>query len=915
MSNIRNISQTVQEREIIKTAPDIVCYLDGLPYLLNFFIDDQQTKAHYSIVNFNDHVTAFNAGYDVDIMVPSVTIGLQVPNYLKHLYVMPGGNNLIQTMMEVQVFAKGYYLANNGDTVYRRVFKGLVSHIGYNDNGKTLEISVQCYGTMHLLELMQVNINPSVQTAAATGVNNTVFASIFASKNPYQILAAMLVYGLNSAGFQQTNLGQTTPAQQNDRYHSAVESGYIAKWQTILNNLAKDVHIYGTSYKDHPDKTKTKASDVAASRAKNELAANQVYLSTQTEPEQAADIYFNQIRNYQPEMTITDLNLLNNKIVSRLEYIRTMLHAISFEGYQDIDGKIIIKPPLYNLDVTNLGPRNQDTSPVATGSGDPFSSASNPLTEIHEQTNPFIINLAEILTENETEDQAAIRKTRTVVVGNINPHLDIGYPTEILPTAEWIDIPKLQKFGLREEPTIHIPWIQSSHLSLFAHAVAETVRANRGYRTYTVTIPMRPEIKLGFPVYFPHKDMYAYIKSVNIAYQVGGTATMTITCDSVRRRVLIPVAAKDSTGATYTRYQSAPNLVYKWTKVNTINPTTSPDPNQSPGNNLQYFQSLFSSAAQGNSGGSRRSTDSPADPRGKPATIPATTDLEQSAHDSILQTQRSKRVASSWTMQPDTAAASYLVVQDNSPNNGTRDATHPRGFFTLPRSVNNAYFVDLQTGTLPFTDEKGYELFSPFPWGRWQSLRAAVKEFTTDGYILATDNKGNQIVGPTDVNGNPTHSQQDISVLQTTDAFLFAGLGTPTATAHPSDQLIAALAQLQNQADNDSVIVLSYQDGQNNNDKQLLDTAQPDISNPLTTSLTANTSTAQQQLIDVLVTGNVSPIPRPRQTTQEVSSPAPGSGVGQTAEQFATADPTIAPGQGTDTQNSTQLDQFKGTGD
>ena len=50
---IRNIAQTAQEREINKTAPDIVVYLDGLPYLLNRFLSqssaiDVATSASYS---------------------------------------------------------------------------------------------------------------------------------------------------------------------------------------------------------------------------------------------------------------------------------------------------------------------------------------------------------------------------------------------------------------------------------------------------------------------------------------------------------------------------------------------------------------------------------------------------------------------------------------------------------------------------------------------------------------------------------------------------------------------------------------------------------------------------------------------------------------------------------------------------
>jgi len=573
-----------------------------------------------------------------------------------------------------------------------------------------------------------------------------------------------------------------------------------------------------------------------------------------------------------------------------MEYIRKTIQSINFEGYQDIDGKIIIKPPLYNLDVTNLGPRNVSTSPDTAGSGDPYSSASNPLTEISDQTNPFVIHLSEVITENETEDQMAIRKTRTVVHGNISPGFQWAFPHEILPTAEWIDIPKLQQFGLREEPTIEVPWMPTDVVGLFSHAIAETVRANRGYRTYTVTIPMRPELKLGFPIYFPHKDMYGYIKSINVTYQVGGTATMTIICDSIRRRVLIPQQATTSTGSQYTRYTSSNNLVYKFAvSTNTSAVSTTPNPNQSPGNNLSFL-SLYAQSAQGNTATGSQSQNTPADPVGKPVSVPITTALQSSTHDNILQTQRSKRIASSWTVQPDTTTASYIMTTDDA------------GLFNYARKVDNSYFVDIQKGTMPFTDQNGYEVLSPFPWGRWKNLRETIKQFTEDGYITQT----------TDVNGNPTSSQQDISVLNATESFLFAGLGTPTATNSPSSQLISALAQLQNQADTDTVIVLDYSGGQNSNDSQLLNSAQPDIQNQAAAMQLSDTTSTQQQLINVLVSGEVSPNPASRTTLQQISSPAAGTGATPTAAQTVAQPPTITPSTGgTQTQVDSDFD-FQG---
>src|SRR5271154_502485 len=176
---IRNIAQTVLEREIIKTCPDVVVFIDGLPYLINLYINDPASSgSQTTLVNFNDHVVSFSASYDTDTMVPNCTVQLQVPNFQKFLYQMPGGNNLLQTMAQIQVYAKSYYMAATGDTVYRRVFKGVTSYIGYNDNGKTLEVSIQCHGILHLLEKMQINIHPSLVSAHKAASRLTIYQSI-----------------------------------------------------------------------------------------------------------------------------------------------------------------------------------------------------------------------------------------------------------------------------------------------------------------------------------------------------------------------------------------------------------------------------------------------------------------------------------------------------------------------------------------------------------------------------------------------------------------------------------------------------------------------------------------------------------------------------------------------------------------
>ena len=113
---------------------------------------------------------------------------------------------------------------------------------------------------------------------------------------------------------------------------------------------------------------------------------------------------------------------------------------------------------------------------------------------------------------------------------------------------------------------------------------------------------------------------------------------------------------------------------------------------------------------------------------------------------------------------------------------------------------------------------------------------------------------------------------------QNTNAFLFAGLGTPSASgSEPSGQLLAALISIQNTnggatpnpaegqtgsgAQPDAtMIVLDYSGGTpQSGDQSLLNASQPEdkIAQQLLKAIQG--PTAQQDLIKVLVTGKVSP--------------------------------------------------------
>jgi len=925
-SVIHNISQTVQEREIIKTAPDLLVYFEGFPYLINYFIGDPDTNNPYTVVGFNDYVTAFSAGYDTENLVPSASIQINVPNHAKHLFQMPGGNNLIQTMMQVQVFAKGYYFGNDGSTLLRRVFKGMVSHISVTDDGKMLAIQVQCNGTLHMLELMQVELAPAAISNSPMGMVPT--KTNLAYCNPYLMIIDMFIRRLSTEGFYVHTVNQNSPGfgplikDPTDAYHDAVVQGYAPKWQQILENIQKDVHLYGVIYKD-AGVTNTLAltniSDVQGTQDQNKRSASDNKYPTDSEAAQLAHFSlsagiggsntpFPAIRQYLPDMEIASVQLLNSKIVNRLDEVRQVVHTLLYEGYQDVDGKIIFKPPLYNLDVTNIGTSTNTTPAASSGSAGntiPNSGTkatpsvgvnpTNSITEINATNNPFVFYLSEIINEQETEDQAAVRTTRMTVRGNYCPSFQFGGNEDFLETVEYIDIPKLQKFGLREEPTRSVGWFRDGDKwGLFAYAAAETVRANRGYRTYTCTIPLRPELKLGFPVFLPHRDMYGYIKSIQIQYSQGGQATMSVTLDALRRRPLIPTQSTNSKGAPISVFASQPNLVFQWTSApppptsgqsaNTTSNSTYPQGSQLALGSSQSSPFTSLSANSSNACLVPSSPNSPANPVGTPASLPTTPDQAPTTQELALLKLQQTKIGSSWGTETDSATACFRIQNDtygayempttaeaaqgkqgnygqpNVPNS----QTNQKGVFVSQRIVDSGYYHDIRR-TMPFTDAKGYEVVSPFPWGRYITLRQAFKEFTQEGYIIPPTQPSSDTYVPPDM----------------VQALLAAGLATPTGQGDTVTQLQTAM-NLTAVSPDTTIIVLNYSGGQSSpSDSSLVTTAQPDVNSAI--QKLQGTITNTQQAIAVLVSGSISPTQATMEALADSQTPDPTANIGLTS--------------------------------
>jgi hypothetical protein len=723
---IRNIIQSHQEREIVKTAPDMVVYIENLPYVLNPWIEGEGGSP--LMFNVNDFVTAISVTAGVEHMVPTCSINLSVPNHLRHTIQAPGGNSVFNTMDEIQVYCKGYYFSKEGNSIYYRVFHGIITSIGITDNPSTTDVTFSCDGVLKLLELMLWAQNPA--TGNIGGMASTALMDVLGNENPYAQLATMFLYSTIcsktlGATLAMTSVNQADPKSQ--LYFDALAGHYIVKWQKKLDKISKMVRLFGVGKATiNPDTLKMLTD--SKETADPQRSAN-IVTSKKTEEDQQLDIFHDEINAYNPSMGVGRIEMLNSNVTNRLEKLRTLAEYIQYEMFQDLNGDIIIKPPLYNLDVLKL---------------------DNTRKGLVVETNPFVIYPTEVESEHRQEDQAQIRATRTSVQGSWSPGIHYAEGQNLLTTATYCDVHLTAKFGVRERGVKQAGFLPNDSRALFAMAVGELTRANRGYRSYTCTIPIRPELRLGYPVYIAHHDMYAYPRTVTINYALGGTAHMVLNCDTVRRRPMIRTKVEIQDPNTKekvktTVYKSVPNLVYKWTDAPTSAPATTPD------------------------------TSGDGDVTGDFVTPPS---KDLSVQQKKYRAWRAYKLGNLFEVAADTPTKSWRIANGDT---GAFNPKSPHASLQLTKSktglLANTNYQQLIRTIQPYTDEKGYELIGPFPWGRWVTLEEAITKFAESNYLSS---------GPTD--GVITR------ITDSGSAFVFAGIGTPQGLTVENVNALASVA-------------------------------------------------------------------------------------------------------------------------
>jgi len=460
-------------------------------------------------VNLNDYITGVSTEASVDSAPGSATINLSIPdNDANDFYV--DGQFIVVPMMEIEVYAKGYFLVG-GFPQYYRIFWGLVQSTTKSWSGGTTQVTISCKDILRWWELTNVTLNPAfLESFGSSAGGYQLWQNQFAGMNPYTTIIhlareSMGDFSLTTGSF----LSYIPEKGPENRVVGSYVKDIMTYWQLKFANIWNSLVLYGTSGQAYmftgggatvSPIDLDKQIFINEQKAADQNLANSVF---KVDPTSSGVAVFKQELN-----KAGSVEFFQNESQSKLSVAQMCAQQAGFEFYCDTTGDIVFKPPFYNLNVL-------PNKPVS-----------------------WVQNF-EIIDDSITDSEAEVFTHITSSGNAFGGVMDWGLNDEITtPRTGAFDFHLLRRYGWRRLD-YQCEWAGDPR-RLFYHLIDWLDRQNAKRQNGTITIPMRPEIRMGFPVWIPKWDSFFYISGISHQFSVGGQATTTLTLMAKRSKFIGP---------------------------------------------------------------------------------------------------------------------------------------------------------------------------------------------------------------------------------------------------------------------------------------------------------------------------------------------------------------------------------------
>lgn len=460
-------------------------------------------------INLNKYLTAVTTNAAVDAVPGDASIALSIPdNDINNFFI--NGQFLVSPMMEIEVYSKGYYTIG-GFPQYYRIFWGLISSVTRAWSNGVTTININCKDILRWWQLTNITINPafteSIGTSAGT---HQLFKNQFAGQNPYTVITRLAQESWGDFSLTTGSFNQNFRPEKGDesRVIGDFTKDIMAYWQLKFSNIWNNLVLFGSSGQAYVFNQTDR--NVKAGALTNRIFAEEARLNKINNQTSSFQLQPNELAAYKKEIAKAgDIELTQADTRPKLSVAMDARDQMgNFEFYCDTTGDIIFKPPFYNLNVI----------------------PNKPVSWIQD---------FEIIDDSvsESEDQVITHITSS---GNaFGGTTDMGINDEITtPRTGVYDLHLLRQYGWRRYDH-SVEWA-GNPVKLYFHLydLMDRMNAKRSYGS--VTIPLRPEIRMGFPIWFPKYDSFFYVSGVSHSYSAGGQATTNLTLTAKRSKFIAP---------------------------------------------------------------------------------------------------------------------------------------------------------------------------------------------------------------------------------------------------------------------------------------------------------------------------------------------------------------------------------------
>lgn len=550
LQNRPYLGSWVMNRSLVRYATDAIVYING-------FTEFASCVACNKMLDFGKYITNISVDASTE-SVSTANITLTVPASSSDVF-SSDGNHVLQPNLEIVILLRGYFPLKNyagmGQEVedgfdannvpvypYYQVFRGVVTEATHEFSGGFYTATLQCANLLHFWQYLKLSVNGAVfgRRPDNSLVEPELIGHKFTGTNPYSIIYTLVKVGFGAAFgvdfqlSQDSNVAAVDDSSRRSMYAHAA-SWWAKRWTEHSGNLRMygvDGSLFNAAEQAALGPWYDSKTSLQVTRKKlyTALRAGSVHDINQNMPYQKAS----RAANWNPYATASGMyqngsgyitedvvrmqaftldlgkmgaaNMFETEYMSKQEIYEAVKTITGFEFYQDVDGDLVFKPPMYNLD-----------------------TSADPVYRIADRD---LISIS----ENEGEPEATIMKGTGSHFANIT---GTGIDGWLGVGAVFIDYRLVARYGYREE-SFESNYLSSKH-ALFVSAINRLDLANVGVKSASITIPLRPEMRPGYPVYVEHLDCFYYVKSLAHAFVFGGQCTTALTCVAKRVKFLPPM--------------------------------------------------------------------------------------------------------------------------------------------------------------------------------------------------------------------------------------------------------------------------------------------------------------------------------------------------------------------------------------